>query len=227
MKKPYLKKNNERGFSLVEFIVVLVIFSIMSGTSLFNFNRYKNNIETTNVAQDIALSIRQAQVYGISATDGFGDGDASAIFGAGGNGNSRDAGVINITQDRSVRGLAIDTESQEIILFEDLDRNNQYESSIDRVIDIRTILTQNIDISVCLFNPGESSASRASLRSCENEVTDGRVNITFQRPYPDAIISYGDFQFGRALIKLKDNSANDLKYIEVNSIGNISVKSYE
>jgi len=188
MKKPYLKKNNERGFSLVEFIVVLVIFSIMSGTSLFNFNRYKNNIETTNVAQDIALTIRQAQVYGISATDGFGGRDASVIFGAG-NISTQD-NVINIAQDRSIRGLAIDTESQEIILFEDLNRNNQYEPSSDRVIDIRTILTQNTNISVCLFNSSESSTS-IDASSCPTEVASENtmVNITFQRPYPDAIIN--------------------------------------
>jgi len=40
-------------------------------------------------------------------------------------------------------------------------------------------------------------------------------------------LSINGNRFGRALIKLKDNSANDLKYIEINSIGNISVKSYE
>ena len=211
MKKPYLKKNSEQGFTLVEFIVVLVIFSIMSGTSLFNYNRYQNNIETTNIAQDIALTIRQAQVYGISASSEI----LPQI-------NSND---LNLVQDKSIRGFAINTESQEIILFEDLNRSFGYESQSDRIIDVRRILARNTNISACLFDfgaspiPGECSVDVASESTM--------VNVVFQRPYPDAFINFDGNPYGHVLVELKDNSANNLKYIEINPIGNISVKSYE
>ena len=212
MKKPYLKKNSEQGFTLVEFIVVLVIFSIMSGTSLFNYNRYQNNIETTNIAQDIALTIRQAQVYGISA--------ASETLPQINNSND-----LNLVQDKSIRGFAINTESQEIILFEDLNRSFGYESQSDRIIDVRRILARNTNISACLFDfgaspiPGECSVDVASESTM--------VNVVFQRPYPDAFINFDGNSYGHVLVELKDNSANNLKYIEINPIGNISVKSYE
>ena len=219
MKKPYLKKNNEQGFTLIEFIVVLVIFSIMSGTSLFNYNEYRNNIETTNVAQDIALTIRQAQVYGISASDGF---DSENVFA-----NNND-NTINIIDDRSIRGFAINTESQEIILFEDLNRNFSYEPDNDRVIDVRRILARNTNMSACLFASGDP----VNPGNCLEEVTvntsgDTMVSIAFQRPYPDAFIRFDGSEYSHVLIELKDNSENPLRYIEVNPIGSISVKSYD
>ena len=219
MKKPYLKKNNEQGFTLIEFIVVLVIFSIMSGTSLFNYIEYRNNIQTTNVAQDVALTIRQAQVYGISASDGF---DSEDVFA------SNNDNTINIIDDRSIRGFAINTESQEIILFEDINRNFSYDPENDRVIDIRKIISENINISACLF----SSEVSPTPGNCSEEVTvntngDTIVSIAFERPYPDAFIHFENTQYSHVLIELKDNAGNNLRYIEVNPIGNISVKSYD
>ena len=224
MKKPYLKKNNEQGFTLIEFIVVLVIFSIMSGTSLFNYNQYRNNIEITNIAQDVALTIRQAQVYGISAADEFEGGTGENTFGFFGSDND----PSSITEDRSIRGFAIDIKSQEIILFEDLNRSFSYEPQNDRVIDVRRILARNTNMSACLF----ASDDPVDPGNCSEEVTintngDTIVSIAFERPYPDAFIHFENTQYSHVLIELKDNAGNNLRYIEVNPIGNISVKSYD
>lgn len=57
----------KKGFTLVEFIVILIIFSIMAATALVNFTGFRNNIGLNNLAQDIALTVRQAQVFGWSA----------------------------------------------------------------------------------------------------------------------------------------------------------------
>lgn len=230
MKKKRLK-NNKQGFTLVEFIVVLVIFSIMSGTSLFNFNRYQNNIQTTNIAQDIALTIRQAQVYGLSGSDRtvggaeIEDENASELFGSGDQ-TQFGSNIPNIANDKTIRGVAVRTEPQELIIFEDLDRNLKFNDDNDRVIDIRTILARNVNLSVCLTEFGSS----ADIDNCNNNVsrTDELVSIVFQRPYPDAYIEYdGETDYSHAFIELLDNSENPLKYIEINPIGNISVKSYE
>lgn len=242
MKKPYLKKNNEQGFSLIEFIVVLVIFSIMSGTSLFNFNKYQNNIEQTNIAQDIALTLRQAQVYGLSGSDqtvGAQDldeqGIASDVFGVDGDDNQffGDTQILNIANDRSVRGVAIDTDGQRLIIFEDINRSLEYEPDTDRVIDVRTILARDVFMSVCLIHEDDVPQQAADCSSSNNATTvvsqeDLFVNITFQRPYPDAILYFDNEEDYRyAYIELKDRSGNNLRYVEVSPIGNISVKSYE
>ncbi|MCA9352052.1 type II secretion system protein [Patescibacteria group bacterium] len=203
----------QAGFSLVEFVVVLVIFSIMSSVSIFNYNRYRDLVQETNVSQDIALSIRQAQVYGLSSTDRIvGDDtiDPEDLF-------SYNESIPDITEDRSVRGLYIDPDNESLTIFEDLNRNLRYDSATDRVIDTRSILSGNVEIlgvDLCDGSP-----------NCGNIETDP-VNIAFKRPYPDAYISdtgsYAMYDFASILIGSSTEAYN--VYIEVNSIGNITVK---
>lgn len=66
-------KPRNAGFTLIEFVVILTIFSIMAGFSLANYRGFSQNIELSNLAQDIALLTRRAQNYGISAGSGIGD----------------------------------------------------------------------------------------------------------------------------------------------------------
>lgn len=49
------------GFTLVEFVVIMGIFAIMIGVIMANFNGFKSVITLDNLAQDIALAIRQVQ----------------------------------------------------------------------------------------------------------------------------------------------------------------------
>ena len=53
-----------KGFTLIEFIVILSIFAIMAGVALVNFAGFRSNVGLNNLAHDIALTIRQAQVFG-------------------------------------------------------------------------------------------------------------------------------------------------------------------
>lgn len=69
--KPCLSKTiclylQHKAFSLVEFVVIISIFSIMAGVVIFNFNGFRNSVALDNLTHDIALSIRQAQVQGSS-----------------------------------------------------------------------------------------------------------------------------------------------------------------
>lgn len=57
-KKIFTKTN---GFTLVEFVVIIGIFAIMVGVIMSNFNGFKSVITLDNLAQDIALAIRQVQ----------------------------------------------------------------------------------------------------------------------------------------------------------------------
>jgi hypothetical protein len=70
------------GFSLIELIVVTGIIVVLSGIMLANHNKFGGAITLRNVAYDIALSIRQAQTYGISIRKfGAGAGSFSAGYG--------------------------------------------------------------------------------------------------------------------------------------------------
>lgn len=61
-----MKSAITRGFTLVEMVVVVGIIALISGLMLANNNRYGGVVILQNLAYDISLSIRQAQVYGIA-----------------------------------------------------------------------------------------------------------------------------------------------------------------
>lgn len=212
---------HNKGFSMVEFVVVLVIFSIMSGVSLFNYNGYRSKIEQTNVAQDIALTIRQAQVYGLSGSDRqIGDAYANPgeIFGA---------EVMDITQDRSIRGVAFLPSKQRIIIFEDINRNRQYDPNDDRIVDERTIISSRIHFDVCLvqgvLQDGWDDCSEIIYAA--EEQGGEYINATFERPYPDATFRYDDSEnYSHILIGVQGPNTSIQRYVEITPIGRISVR---
>lgn len=57
---------NTKGFTLIEFIVIMSIFAIMASVALFNFQGFRSNVAVNNLAQDIGLLARQAQTFGWS-----------------------------------------------------------------------------------------------------------------------------------------------------------------
>jgi prepilin-type N-terminal cleavage/methylation domain-containing protein len=55
-----------RGFTLIELLVVVAIIVVITGLILANTNKFGGQTLLQNLAYDIALSLREAQVYGIS-----------------------------------------------------------------------------------------------------------------------------------------------------------------
>lgn len=55
-----------RGFSLIELLVVAGIFVVVSSIVLINYGQFGGRITLKSLAYDIALSVREAQVYGIA-----------------------------------------------------------------------------------------------------------------------------------------------------------------
>jgi prepilin-type N-terminal cleavage/methylation domain-containing protein len=53
-----------QGFTLIEFVVIISIFAIMATVALFNFSGFRSNVALNNLSHDIALTLRQAQVFG-------------------------------------------------------------------------------------------------------------------------------------------------------------------
>ena len=58
---------SQKGFTLIELIVVVGILVVISAIVLTSYSRFGGQILLRNLAYDVALSIREAQVYGISA----------------------------------------------------------------------------------------------------------------------------------------------------------------
>ncbi len=66
-----------RGFSLIELLVVMAIFIVITTVVLFNQSKFSSNVNLTNEAYAVAGHIREAQVYGTLV------GGVSASFTAG------------------------------------------------------------------------------------------------------------------------------------------------
>lgn len=62
-----IKNKNKKGFSLIELIVVVAIFLIMTVAILLNQSKFSSDVLITNEAYKIALALREAQVFGIGS----------------------------------------------------------------------------------------------------------------------------------------------------------------
>ena len=58
--------SRQAGFSLIELLVVTGVIAVISGLMLVSNSTFGGQILLQNLAYDIALTLRQAQVYGIS-----------------------------------------------------------------------------------------------------------------------------------------------------------------
>jgi prepilin-type N-terminal cleavage/methylation domain-containing protein len=59
-------KKPSQGFSLIELLVVITIFAIITSVVLFRQSKFSSDIVVSNLAYEVALEIRQAQSYGIA-----------------------------------------------------------------------------------------------------------------------------------------------------------------
>jgi len=61
------KLKEQAGFTLLEVMVVVAIFGIMTAVVVFNYANFSSKVILTNMAYEIALTTRQAQVFGLGA----------------------------------------------------------------------------------------------------------------------------------------------------------------
>ena len=71
--KKKLNNQKQRGMTLIELLVALVIFSIITGVVLFNYGDFNASLTMQNLADDIALTVRRAQSYAIGVRGRSGD----------------------------------------------------------------------------------------------------------------------------------------------------------
>lgn len=96
------RAKHSRGFSLIELLVVVSIIIVISTVILARYGQFNGKVLLRNLAYDVALSIREAQVYSTSGKIGTGS-------------SSLNYGVYF-------------TSSTQYILFADTDGNGKYNS---------------------------------------------------------------------------------------------------
>lgn len=95
-----------RGFTLVELLIVLGVFTLLTGVVLSNYRTYNTNATFANASEDIVLALRQAQVYG-----------------AGVKGNIISCGGSSFN---CSYGVHFSQSTNSIVLFADVDGNRVY-----------------------------------------------------------------------------------------------------
>ncbi|OHA18235.1 MAG: hypothetical protein A2664_02075 [Candidatus Taylorbacteria bacterium RIFCSPHIGHO2_01_FULL_46_22b] len=67
------KRNSvRRGFTLIELLVVLSIIMVITVIASYGKTRYERSIYLTNLSYDVALAVREAQLYGVNVRRGVG-----------------------------------------------------------------------------------------------------------------------------------------------------------
>ena len=62
----FVSRNYKKGMSYVELIVVLSIFSLLSGVIIYNYQGFQSKVDIKSLANDIALKIVDAQKTSLS-----------------------------------------------------------------------------------------------------------------------------------------------------------------
>jgi prepilin-type N-terminal cleavage/methylation domain-containing protein len=76
---PFSCFRERRGFSLIEMLTVIAIFSIITSVILVNQSRFNSSMLVTSLAYEVALAVREAQVYGLAVKES--DGGFAAGYG--------------------------------------------------------------------------------------------------------------------------------------------------
>ena len=72
MNSKFRKNKKNAGMTYVELIVVLSIFSIITGSVFFNYKQFQSKVDLKNLANDIALKFVEAQKNATSGEIPFG-----------------------------------------------------------------------------------------------------------------------------------------------------------
>ena len=197
-----------KGFSLIELIAVVTITTIITGIALINHSVFSGGVALENLAYEIALTVRQAQFFGMNVK-GFGTGE-SVVF-------------------ESAYGVYFTTSNPtSFILFADIDEDREYDG-VSELVEQYNIIRGNRIKYLCVDTGGLDYCDSPS----ESPVTD--LSIFFLRPDPDAIIKTdntgdcgSDPSIGCSYAQVYVGSPKDEvldKIINVSIIGQISIST--
>jgi len=179
-------------------MVVLTIFGIMTAVVLANFPAFRDKTALDLIAQEIATTIRQAQVYGIGTRAAGTESDYPSY------------GIYFDPTNSNPANFGLDEKS--FVLYGDKGTTPGSYDSADSLIEKFMI---------------RGAANIEALQGCTGDCSLPTslidLNILFQRPYPEA--SFGAAAYGYVKIVIKSTRTEAGRAIEVWNTGQIVVKN--
>jgi prepilin-type N-terminal cleavage/methylation domain-containing protein len=196
-----MNKFFKRGFSLIELLVVLGIFVIITSVVLARQNRFSSDIILTDLAYQVAVSIRQAQVYGI---------------GVRGSGAAYDIGY-------GVH-FATPVPMTSYTFFPDLNKNQQASASeLSAAGSSVYQIAKGKITDVCAYNT--NTLQNTCLSVSGNGIS--AFDVVYIRPNPAANItdSNGNNSYSKLIITLSSALGDRYKCITAYSTGEVAVSN--
>ncbi|MBI2120099.1 MAG: prepilin-type N-terminal cleavage/methylation domain-containing protein [Parcubacteria group bacterium] len=200
IKKSQEKYHMIRGFTVFELLVTIGVFALLSALAIANFKSVDNSLILRNVASQVAMVTRKAQIYGISVKGVNAGGTVFPSYGV----NFNTTTALDRTR---------------FTLFADLDPDGAGPGLSNDVFD------GACPGSECVQR--YTLAKGYTIQGLEGPFGASRdqLNITFTRPNPDTVIKEGaagsGYQNGKIIIQSK---SGDTKTIVVWKTGQISVE---
>jgi prepilin-type N-terminal cleavage/methylation domain-containing protein len=169
--KTNIIKNNQKGFTLAELIIVVAIIAIISVISMFNSAKLNSSILLSNTAYEIGLIIRDAQISGLGVK----------VISSSGNATTSNQGIF----------FDIST-PEKIIFFADLNKNDKYDVGIGEEWQVYNIENKRAGkiLSICKIGPNNTICKPISNGG---DITNlQNLNVIFKRPNPESYFYYND-----------------------------------
>ncbi len=198
------RPRSPRGFTLIELVAVTAIIVIVTLVLLLRQSKFDSSTILRSLAYSVALSVRQAQVYGTSVL-----GTASG-------------GTVNYA---SAYGLYFTSGSpSSYILFADLNNNGAYDPATETVKIFSLNAGYTISDACAELSNGQSRCTGAYDSSGSH--TTNTVTILFKRPDPDAVFAtdVGLENYVSAYIQV-ESADGTTRSVLVTSAGQISVQA--
>jgi prepilin-type N-terminal cleavage/methylation domain-containing protein len=204
--KKNLKSKYNTGFTLIELLITIVIFVILTGVVLFNQKGFDNTVLLNNLTYDIALTIRQAQTFGVNTRESASStGYVFPPYGI----------FLNIDK--------VNGNDKNIILFSDTTPDSKFNDDIS--------LSCPANDAECVQRYSIKRGSyikQICVPSGTGENCDvQKLTIMFKRPKPDALIyaeNDKNTKLGQAKITISSADGSAESSVVVTSIGQIYVQ---
>lgn len=167
----FSKHSAKKGFTLIELLVVMSIMVVVTGAMLLQQSKFNSATILRSLAYSVALSMRQAQVYGTSV---FGTSAAQANCTGGFYATNTGSCFA------SAYGLYFNSSSPtQYILFADLNSNSRYDAG-ENV----KVFTLGTGYAISRFCATGTNGGGAVSRCSPSTISS--VSVVFKRPNPDA-----------------------------------------